>query len=329
MSDGLPSISEVAAKFSGPSHEAPVTDGSSGAGGTTSDPNAVPTPDSAAQHSQVTAEPVVAAPVPEAPKPEPKKDPASSRFAALARREKSFRDEQAKVSQRQQEFDAREKALQDREARLQSAKRRPLDLLKEHGFQYNDALQDFMGGYKEPELDPVDAKLKPLKDKWDKFEPNLEALKSEIQGLKSELTMKAQQENYNQAMSEIRSVAADVEKYELINVIGDDAIDLIRDTVVEYFSRHQKMLDYAEAAEIVEKHYEDEYLNRFVTTKKLKSRLPQPETSKQPAPKEVKAPKQTLTQGLQTAPQATVNIDDMSKQDAIAYLAKKLQYKQD
>jgi hypothetical protein len=321
----LPSIDDVAAKFSGTAAERPVGDGS-GTGGTSSDPNAVQENGTPASAEVVEAAPeAVKEPVKEAPK----KDPQSSRFAALARREKAFRDEQQKVAQRQAEIEARERAIQDREARLQAAKKRPLDLLKEHGFQYNDALQDFMGGYKPAEEDPVDAKLRPLKDKWDKFEPNLEALKQEIQGLKTELTVKQQQESYNKAMQEIRTVAGDAEKYELINAMGEDAIDLIRDTVVEFFNQHQKMLDYSEAAEIVEKYYEEEYLGRLATTKKLQSRLPKAETSKQPAPKEARAVKPTLTQDLQTSAKATVNIDDMSKQDAIAYLAKKLQYKQD
>lgn len=323
----LPSIADVAAKFSGTAAERPVGDGS-GTGGTSSDPNAVqengtPTPVEVSEASAPKEAPK------EVAKDAPKKDPQSSRFAALARREKAFREEQQKVAQRNAEIEARERAIQEREARLQAAKKRPLDLLKEHGFQYNDALQDFMGGYTPAEEDPVDQKLKPLKDKWDKFEPNLEALKQEIQGLKTELTVKQQQESYNKAMNEIRQTAADGEKYELIGAMGDDAIDLIRDTVVEYFNQHQKMLDYSEACDIVEKYYEEEYLGRLATTKKLQSRLPKVETPKPAAPKEARAVKPTLTQDLQTSAKATVNIDDMSKQDAIAYLAKKLQFKHD
>jgi uncharacterized protein (DUF3084 family) len=319
----MPSIADVAAKFGGTAAEQ-THDESSGTGGTTSAPV-----DTIKAAPEVEVAEVVETPAASAPKEVPKKDPQSSRFAALARREKAFREEQQKIAQKQAEIAAREKAIQDREARLQAAKKRPLDLLKEHGFQYNDALQDFMGGYKPAEEDPVDQKLRPLKEKWDQFEPNLEALKQEIQGLKTELTVKQQQESYNQAMAEIRSVASDVEKYELINAMGDDAIDLIRDTVVEFFNQHQKMLDYDEAAQIVEKYYEEEYLGRLAKTKKLQSRFPKAETSKPAATKDARAVKPTLTQDLQTSAKATVNIDDMSKQDAIAYLAKKLQFNQD
>lgn len=325
----LPSIADVAAKFASanaaPVHERPSEDSNSGRGGTTSDPNNV-------EYGKPTEAPVDAAPEAETPaevaKPVEKRDPAGSRFAALARKMKDALARETAVSEKQKAIEAREQALADRESRLQSAKRRPLDLLKEHGFKYDDALQDFMGGYKPAEPDPLDQRLEPLRQKWDKLEPNMEALQNEVKQLKTELTMKAQQESYEQAMGEIRTVAANTEKYELIGAMGDDAIDLVRDTVVEYFNRHQKLLDYSEACDIVEKYYEDEYVSRLLKTKKVQSRV-QPATSKQAAPKEAKPSKPTLTQGQQTAPQATVNIDELSRADAIAYLSKKLQFTKD
>lgn len=323
--EDLPSLADVAAKFApAPSH-APhaAADPSTGKGGTTSDPSlkevAVEAP-----KEEVVAEVVAEV---GAPKEEVKKDPTASRFAALARREKAAREIEQKASQRQKEIEDRLKAVEARETRFKAAKS-PMALLKEHGHSYQDALQDFMGSYKEPEQDPVDKRLQPFKERWDKLEPGMEALRTEVAQLKSELTMKQQQESYNQAMTEIRTTAADAEKYELINAMGDDAIDLVRDTVVEYFNQHQKLLDYSEACDIVEKYYEEEYLTRLATTKKLQSRFPKAETSKQPASKEVKTSKQTLTQSLQTAPKATVNIDDLPKSEAIAYLAKKLQFKE-
>jgi hypothetical protein len=62
----------------------------------------------------------------------------------------------------------------------------------------------------------------------------------------------------------------------------------------------------------------------------MKSRFAKSEPSKpSPAKTEAKAPKEksTLTSRQQTAPEATKNIDDMSKQEAIEYLTQKIKFR--
>lgn len=336
--DGMPSIADIVSRFTGggakdaptPAHEAAPAE-PSGKGGTATDPNLAPVEPSAEEKPvEAAAAAPETKPAP-APKVEPKKDPASSRFAALTRKEKEIRQQSQEVEQRRKEFEAREQALKERESRWEAAKRRPTQALKELGFTYADVTADLLGNYKEPEVDPVDAKLKPLSEKWDKFEPQVEALTQEINKLKSELSAKEQRQSYQQAMDEIRSVVANnPESYELVSTIGDEAYDLVKDVIIEYWNENKKMLDYAEAAAIVEKYYENEYLDKFSATKKLKSRFPVPaaEPSKpSKSPKEAKEPS-TLTNNLTSGSQAKVDLDKMSKQEAIAYLAKKLQFKE-
>ncbi len=324
--EALPSISDVAEKFTSAVRPAAEVSEGDHKGGTPTDPS-LGEAKAAETKAEEKAEEV--AEVKEEPKKdEPKKDDRhASRFAALARREKAAREQEATVAQRLRDMEAREQAIRDREERFSSARKSPMKALKELGFTYADLTQDVLGNYKEPEEDPIDKKLRPIAEKWDKFEPTVEEMKKELQELKSALTLKDQQTQYEKAMAEIRTTAADVEKYELINAMGDEAIDLVRDTVVEYFKKHEKLLDYSEACDIVEKYYEEEYLNRLAGTKKLKSRfpVPRPEPSKQPAKEATTKP--TLTARQATAPEASPNLDDLPKHEALALLAKRLQFK--
>jgi hypothetical protein len=276
-----------------------------------------------------TPPPAEVAETPKEEPKEPKKDPQSARFGALARKEKELRQQMSEFDRKMKEFEAREQAIKDRESRVISAKR-PLDALKELGYTYSDVTQDLLGNYKEPEVDPIDEKLKPIKERWDKFESTGEALAKEVEQLKAQLVMKEQQETYKQVIGEIKGVLSDTESYELTNAMGDEGLQLVQEVILEYFKQNETILDYKEACDIVEKYYEDEIMNRVLNTKKLKSRVappapPAPKSS--PAPKkEVKEPT-TLSNALSTGSQATIDLDKMSKQEALDYLAKKLQFK--
>jgi len=274
----------------------------------------------------------VEAPVEEvqAEAPKPKRDPQASRFAALAKKEKEIRAQQNSFEQKMKEFEAREQAIRDRELRFQTSKR-PTERLKELGYTYQDLTNDLLGNYQEPEVDPMDAKLKPLKDNWDKFEGQSAELAKEVKELKAQIALKEQKEVYGQVINEIKTVLADQDKYELTNTMGQEGLDLIQEVILEYFNENEILLDYSAACDIVEQYYEDQILSKVAGTKKLKSRLapaPQPtkSTPKQAAPKEPSAPK-TLTQSHSTGPQVTPDIDKMDKDEALAYLSKKLLYK--
>lgn len=320
MTQPLETIEQVAER---------IADPSSGSGGTPTDPNIK------APAKEVAAAPEVAEIVEEVTKeeesPKPKKDPASARFGALSRKEKELRSQMSDFDRRMKEFEARENALKEKETRFSQAKR-PLDLLKEMGYTYADVTQDLLGTYQEPEPDPLDEKLKPHRERWEKVESESEKLAREVEELKNQLVLKEQQETYKQVVGEIRSILNDQDKYELTNAMGDEGLQLVQEVILEYFQQNEVLLDYAEACDIVEQYYENEIMNRVLNTKKLKSRVqPTPAASPQPSkpvasPKEVKQ-SNTLTQAHTTASQATVDVDSMSKADAIAYLAKKLQYK--
>jgi len=264
--------------------------------------------------------------------PKPKRDPSAARFGALAKKEKELRTQQASFETRMKAIEERENGIRERELRFQQAKR-PLDKLKEYGFTHADITQDLLGNWSEPEVDPLDEKLKPHTEKWDKYESRSEKLEKELNDLKAQLTLKDQKEVYGKVITDIKGVLGDTEKYELTNTMGAEGLDLIQEVMVEYFNENEILLDYSAACDIVEEYYENQLMSKLVGTKKAQSRLAPPVAAKV-TPKPSQAPSapsvpKTLTQSHTTGSQATVDIDTLSKSEALAYLSKKLIYKQD
>jgi hypothetical protein len=310
-----PSLQDIVSKHSAPAQDAPATE--------------------VVEEVAVEAsEEVVEAPVTEEvrqPEP-PKRDPAAARFGALAKKERELRNQMSSFETKMKEFEARENAIKEREMRFQAA-RRPTEKLKELGFTYADITQDLLGNYKEPELDPMDEKLKPFKENWDKFEGVSEKLAKEVEQLKNQIALKEQKEVYGQVIGEIKSVLADNDKYELTNTMGQEGLDLIQEVVLEYYNENEILLDYSAACDIVEKYYEDQIMSKVAGTKKMKSRFAAPQepvkpSKPSPATKEPSVPK-TLTQAHSTGSKATPNVDEMTKEQALAYLSKKIIFKQD
>lgn len=329
----LESIEQVAARFAPTPEAAPVpaepvgaaassTDESSGKGGTSSDPSLEPQTTTQEVAAEVVAD---VAPVVE-PAPAAPKDPLSVKFGALARKEREIRAKESEFTQKMRDFEARQKDFETRQA-AQPAKgtpKSPLDLLQEHGFKYADATEQVIRGWKAPEVDPLEERLKPLNERLS----SVDSLAQEIKSLKDQLAAKEQATAYNQAMDEINE-AVNSGQYEFVQALGDQAVDLVRDTIVEYYKVNQKMLDYSEACDIVERWYDENVVAPLLNTAKVKSRLaPQPlkpTPTQSTPPKEAKA-RTTLTNSLNSGGQATVDLDSMSKDDAIAHLAKKIKF---
>jgi hypothetical protein len=310
-----PSLQDIVSKHTAPAQDAPATE--------------VVEEVVVEASEQTVEEPVVE----EVRQPEPpKRDPAAARFGALAKKERELRNQMSSFETKMKEFEARENAIKEREMRFQAA-RRPTEKLKELGFTYADITQDLLGNYKEPELDPMDEKLKPFKENWDKFEGVSEKLAKEVEQLKNQIALKEQKEVYSQVIGEIKSVLADNDKYELTNTMGQEGLDLIQEVVLEYYNENEILLDYSAACDIVEKYYEDQIMSKVAGTKKMKSRFAAPQepakpSKPSPATKEPSVPK-TLTQAHSTGSKATPNVDEMSKEEALAYLSKKIIFKQD
>ncbi len=273
--------------------------------------------------------------------PEPvapvERDPTAAKFAAIARREREAKAREKQAEDRQRQIDARNKELEARdtavaakEARLAEIRKSPLKNLKELGVTWQDLIQDSVGGYKEPEVDPLDKRFMSVDERLSK----LDALEKQVNEKFTMLEQKEMNNAIREVEDNIRETASD-EKYEFIQVVGDDAYSLVKQVMAEFFSKNQRLLDYSEACDIVEEYYEKEY-DKFHNTKKVKGRATSTATSTPAAAptkpvtprKEAKETPQSLSSTHATATQATIDIDKLPRNEAIAHLAKQLRFRE-
>jgi hypothetical protein len=350
----MPSIEEVAQKFAGksmmssqltkPAPTAPVQETPP----PTPEPATPEVPSENAEPTGETAEAVKEQMKEEAAAesaPEEKKDPVSAKFAALSKREKQLRDREHKA---QADLKAAEDRIKQMEQRLQKqleeaeAKtkaitegKRPLDILKAAGFKYEDATADMLGGYQPKEPDPVDQKLQPIQQKLSK----LDEVEQRLAKWEQELTQRDQQSNLNTVNTSIKHlITSSNDRYEYLNKMGDNAVDLVRDTMVEWYTTHGEMLSYEAACDRVEEYYEEELVSKLLDTKKVKERFKAPasippktaSSSSQQAPKNPTSSSATvpttLTADMASAGEATIDIDKLPKKDALKILAKQLKF---
>lgn len=324
----LPSISDVAAMFAPAPAAAPADgtaagaqpDAGSGKGGTASDPSVAdlqPQTTDAPVVETAPAEPVVETPAPvvEAPK-----DPLSVKFGALARKERELRSQQAEFNRKMAEFNAKVAATPAPAPATRPAS--ALEALKQFGFKYSDATDEVITGRATPVApeDPLDARLRPISEKLD----TVAKLEAKLAALEAAAAQKEQNAAYDSAMAQIDE-AIGSGGYEFVQALGDQARDLVRDTIVEYYNVNQKMLDYSEACDIVEKWYDENVVAPILNTAKVKSRLaPPPKPTPTQSSPQKKPERTTLTNSLSTGGQATIDLDKMSKDEAIAHLSKKI-----
>jgi hypothetical protein len=259
-------------------------------------------------------EPVVVAP--------PKKDPQAARFAALARRDREARNREAELARKQEEVDTRVRQIEAREAEVRAAKR-PLDILKAHGYSYSDATQDALGGYTPKEPDAMDVRLQerlsPVDLKLQELNATIAELKTKQEELDSVTKTNAQREVRQNIVK-----AAEDSGCEYITALGEEAYNLVQEVISEHWRIHKRILNYNEACGRVEAYYDDR-VKKLESASKLKSRLVTSDPTKvTPKPSSVStsangSPK-TLTQSLQTGTRAKPDLDKLSSREAQAYL---------
>lgn len=217
-------------------------------------------------------------------KPE-SKDPLSSQYAVLARKEKALR---AKVQQQEAAMKSREDALKQREEALlakdsqykqgyvskEEFAKNPWKYLAESGISYDQITEMALNQSK---ADPhMTAKMEALEAKLAAQEEALKKRDEEF-NRKQEETQSAA---YKQALEGIRRettnlVKANAEQYELIS--STDSISDVVDLIEQTWKEDQVLLTVAEAAAEVEKYLEEEAL-KLAKMKKIQSKLQIPGT---------------------------------------------------
>lgn len=285
--------------------------------------------------SETPDAPEVVAPVVEVP-PEPVKTPVkkpdleSSRFAALSKREREARQREADAKQRLAVLENRQKELVERETRIKGAGT-PLEILKAHGYKYEDATMEAVGAFKPREVDPMDSKLQTA----------LNPVSGEVAELKKQLTetfevVKQLQADrvagiQHQVMREFKE-AAESGGYEYVLAYGQEALNLAKDIALRHKANTGRLLTYNESLDIVEGYYSKK-AEAIAATKKFQSRLTQPAqnpASSKPTnpvspaksePTPTKPAVRTLTQSHSQTNRARPDLEKMSDRDALDWIA--------
>lgn len=269
------------------------------------------------------------------PAEEPKQDSAAKRFAALSRREKAVREAAQKAEQaarqreeefkrREAEVEARLRQLEEKEGSLTKVKN-PIEALRAHGFTYQEATEAVLGNYKEPEPDPIDAKLTPYQQQLAEMAKEQKELKRLLDEERAVRAKAEQEAQYRAFVDSTRKTIEDNgEKFELLSALGDQGIDIVRETMLEYYHEHKRVPGYAEACEMVEEFLEARYVQPFLGTKKVQAKVA-PATSKQPAEKPKASSKPSSAKAVPPAlggSPATVDTSKMSRQERLNHLIK-------
>lgn len=234
--------------------------------------------------------PEVPAPTPQAaPEPQAQTQPndISSKFAALAKKERMARMLHSQAKQKEAALLAREQAIAEREKLWETEWRQsPLEALKKRNVTYQDltnaALND---GKFQPETE-----IKSVKEEIERFK--LEQAEKESKALEAQqrAAEQAEMEVIDAFKGKIGShIDSSGEKYELTKLY--EASDLVFQTVEEHFARTQKILSVDEACELVESYLESELDRTSKSSKKFQSKY----LSQKTAEPEKNAPKSTQT----------------------------------
>jgi prefoldin subunit 5 len=260
----------------------------------------------------------------EQPAPAVKKDFLAPKFAALSRREKEARERESALEKRLAEIESRAKEIEERAAKIAGVKS-PTEALKAYGFSFQDAADDTLRTWKEPEKDPVDVKLTERLSPLDAKLKEIEDKSAKLDAALAEINRERVENQTRQLRNSLAEAAKDG-GHELMVEMGDEAYSLAHDVMIEFYKKHAKVLSFKEACDIVEGHYES-IANRFTGTQKIKSRFAAPQPASKSAPQSAaKESPKTLTNRLTQGSHAKPNVDEMSPVEARDYLAKQLRF---
>lgn len=252
----------------------------------------------------------------------------SSRFAALARKQKLIEQEKQKLKAEKTGFDSEraEYTKWKEDQGKPKAKKTPLQALMDEGYSYEDATNFIMNDNKPtPEL-----MVRDVESKMDKFIREQEEKEAQRANNETETQKAAEAKAISDFKTSIKGFITDnADAYELIGL--HEAQELIFDTISAHYEQtssegNPKILSTKEAADMVES-YLEEQVQKSMDTKKLKAKLAQLSptvNSNTPAMNAFTANK-TLSNSVTTSSSSTkvpAKNDDERMQRAIALLKK-------
>lgn len=246
-----------------------------------------------AEVTPVTTESIPVAP--EAPKVEvPKEeDSLTSRFAAIAKREKLMREREQTWKKELEALKAEKSQFESLMGLKSKAKLDPMSWLKAAELSYDDVTKHILNDSKptaESEVDFLKRKIEALENKEKERE---------------KLTQKEKEEAAVQKfIGDIHKFVESNDKFELIKAY--DYQNVVYNVIDQHYGETGELMDMNEACETVEKHLEDsvrEEQKKYASLKKFSTKLAEtPKTEPKPAP-----PK-TLTNTTETSPRIDVEL---------------------
>jgi hypothetical protein len=221
---------------------------------------------------------VVEAPL--ADKPAPRD---GARFAELAKR-------QRELTQRQLDLKAKEDRLGPVEQALAKAKENPLAALEALGMSYEDLTHYILSEGKEP---TAEDKLAAIEKRIDAKE----AAEREAAQKEADARVEATISQFKASIEQTAKASPDA--YELVLASGQYGLELVFDTVSEYFDSNKQVLPLETALQAVESYLEGEAL-KVAQANKIKARLAPPPPAKETdkTPERQSGPSVTLTNKL-------------------------------
>lgn len=247
---------------------------------TTGTMGAAPTPEPVAP--EVEAAPVAEAPAP-TPEPEKPRELNSTRFAALARKEQEvFRKQQA-IRQQQAELARQAEEIRAFNSARQQALQNPLEALKSLGLTY-EQITDYVLNDNKP---TPSLEVESVRQEIEAFKRQQQEERQRLLEEQRALQTQQQQEIINSFRDEVNEyVAQHADTYELTSLYG--GANLVFQVIEEHYSQQlndgvgaPKVMSIAEAAKLVEEHYED-LARKAQATKKFaatQQKVASPQTS--------------------------------------------------
>jgi hypothetical protein len=209
--------------------------------------------------------------------------PVGDHLSFIARMEKKIRQREEALEKQRKEMDEKYNKYSKWEEYEKKLEVDPLEVLKEKGWDYEKLTNHAMSKISDEDLDPVQRELKDLRG-FKESVPQL--IQQAIQEAVDKENKKYEVQSYEQEIKNIKqtisaTVSSNKDKYELINEHGDEALDLVFETIKKHVEQQQangvaeneiKMLSYTEAADKVEEYLDNE-LQRYLRLNKVKNKF--------------------------------------------------------
>ena len=262
------------------------------------------------------------APEQEAPAADPPPD-FSAQFAALARKESAFRQQQESVKNKDSQIEELKARIDDFESRGGLAKKDPVAFLKKAGVDIKDLLHQDLNG----EL-PIETQLN---QRLESQEKQIAELLERLEGEKKTASEQKEQAEWKDFVDQVNNFVENEDKYELIR--AGSMQWMVPELMRDFFNKQGKEITAQQAADLVEESLM-ESLSGYFGSSKLQEKFRGAMSAQEPSqeglaevaeekPKRAKERPKTLTNELASG-QTEKSTGLLSRDDSLQRIARML-----